>query len=268
MKTNKNKILVLTDFNRMASATLNNTLGIAKKMDANVEMFHVKSPLEVIQTENPLLAKRSLNRAHINTQKSFEDLISSVDLGAISVRYSYSVGRLKKEIKKKLEEDQPDMVVLGKRLKNPLKLYRDGFTNFIIKSTNCPVMIASSQYDDATQSNLVPAFYNDSVSIFSNFRILGKLKEGYDTVREYKIVSKTDKTINETDYEDKKRIQFVFERSDNAINTLSSYLTKNNINLFFVQWENQLNRDLRTLIDKVEVPVLIAGKHRAPITFE
>lgn len=267
MKENKNKILVLTDFRTSSSDTLKNTLCIAKKMQADVELFHVKNPLDVFQTENQLSALRSFSSAHNKTNKAFDKLLSTVDCKETKVSYSVAVGRLKKEMDKKIGQCQPTIIVVGKRSRNPLKLSRDGLTNYLLKTASCPILIASSQTNALTLKNLVPAFYNDSHTIFSNLMAIQALNDEYDTIREYRIVSKaedSDIPIKEN-VPDKKKVEFLFERNDNAIKTLSNYLVKNNVNLFCIMREDQLNKDLQALIDNVDVSLLITGKHKVSI---
>lgn len=265
MKTNKHKILVLTDFRNSAPATLENTMVIAKKMDADIELFHVKNPFDIIDTENQVLALRLLSGAHFDAQKSFGKLLSSIKENEVNVKYSFEMGRVKKEITKKIENYQPDLIVVGKRTKNPLKLSRDKLTNYLIKTASCPIMIASSQKNADSQTNLVPAYYNDSLSLFSQHKVWNKLQADLDTIREYRIISDKDEFQNRTINRDPKRIQYLFDRNDNAFGTISKYLSKNKINLFCIQWENRLNKDCQSLIDKVDVSLLIAGKTNTPI---
>jgi hypothetical protein len=61
-----------------------------------------------------------------------------------------------------------------------------------------------------------------------------------------------------------KTVEYVFEQSSNAINTLSNYLSKNKINLLCLGRENQNTNDivkpyLSDIINKVNVSLLVSG---------
>ena len=75
MKNNKYKILVLSDLNKSADFRLKSTVSLAKMIDGDITLFHVKKPTDIVDRESQLSAMRSINKEHIVTNKKIESLV-------------------------------------------------------------------------------------------------------------------------------------------------------------------------------------------------
>src|SRR5690606_36802964 len=132
MKTNKYKIAVLTDLKKSAIETLKSTISLAKMIEADIEVLHVKKPTDIVKHESQLSAFRTINEQHTSAKKKLEDLISSVSGDKeINIKYSYTFGNVKNEIEDYLTQHKPDMIVLAKRSPNTLNLNGESLINFI-----------------------------------------------------------------------------------------------------------------------------------------
>ena len=75
MKNNKYKILVLSDLKKSTSATLKTAVSLAKMIDGEIEFFHVKKPIDIVEKENQLSAIRTINENHTLIRKKIEKLL-------------------------------------------------------------------------------------------------------------------------------------------------------------------------------------------------
>jgi hypothetical protein len=63
----------------------------------------------------------------------------------------------------------------------------------------------------------------------------------------------------------KKTVEYVFEQGDNAIENLSKYLSKSNVNLLFVERitndnnKNLMKSDLQSVMDSLNVSLFLGG---------
>ena len=78
MKNNKYKILLLSDLNKSATSELISTVSLARMLDGDITLFHVKKPTDIVERESQLSAMRSINEEHISTNKIIENLIKPV----------------------------------------------------------------------------------------------------------------------------------------------------------------------------------------------
>ena len=148
MKTsNKNyKILVLSDLKEPITSVLKSTITLAKMIGADIQFFHVKRASEIVETENQLSAMRKINREYITTDKKIRKEVFSFSSNFdVSINYAFSFGNVKEEIVKYIKDYKPDVIVLGKRKKNPLSIIGDNVTQFIMKNHKGAIMIASEK---------------------------------------------------------------------------------------------------------------------------
>ena len=93
------------------------------------------------------------------------------------------------------------------------------------------------------------------------------LAQAQTPIKSFQIVKKT-KTLDGTNNSvNTNTIDYVFEQNDNSINTLSTYITKSNINLLFIDrmGESSKNKSNFTKlnikdISKLNVSILLEGK--------
>jgi hypothetical protein len=91
------------------------------------------------------------------------------------------------------------------------------------------------------------------------------LKHSAQPIKSFKILKSNNNTQETTTPLNKKTIEYVFEKSENSINTLSKYLTKNKIDIFIVDRGNKhsiekttlFQPDLKDFINNLNVPLLL-----------
>lgn len=156
MKKNRNyKVLVLLDLKKSSKETIDYSAKLIKQIDVDVECFCVKKPTEVIDTVSQLSAMREINSVCLKTKKQLLQLAKPLfDNAKSNVKTSYAIGHIRNEIEDKLREVKPDIVVLGKRKEKLFNFLGDDITDFVYKTHDGAVLIASELDELNTISSL------------------------------------------------------------------------------------------------------------------
>ena len=134
MKNNNCKILVLSDLTASANDALRYATDLSKEIDAEIEFFYVKKPTEIIDTDNPLCALRTMSSACLKTEKKIKDIISPVSKEHdIEIKATFGFGNVKNEIENRIEISKPDFIILGEKKKNFFSFMGDNITGFVTK---------------------------------------------------------------------------------------------------------------------------------------
>lgn len=267
MKTNKSKILVLSDLNESTSNILKSAVSLAKIIDGSIDFLCVKKPNEIVEKENQLSAIRNINREHFAIKKEIINAITPImnDYN-VKINHTLSFGNLKSEIGNYIKEYKPDIIVIGKRKSKILNLIGDKIIKVVLKKHNGLIMISANENTLDPDKKLVLGLLND---LEDHFEFSKKLMEHTQKpVKSFKVLrqSKTRKetvNVNNKDY-----VEYVFEDNDNTIDNLSNYLSKNNINLLCVNRDKELNEkysmkaDLNNLINKLNVSMLLTTSQK------
>jgi nucleotide-binding universal stress UspA family protein len=143
MKSNKYKILILSDLKESVNETLNYATSLSKEIDADIEFFHVKSAIEIIETDSPLTAMRTISEVCIQTEKKIKKLVTPISKEHdVNIKVTFGYGNVKNEIENCITTSQPDVVVLGKRKRKLFSFVGDNITDFVIKKYDGIVLIA------------------------------------------------------------------------------------------------------------------------------
>lgn len=268
MKTNKYKIAVLTDLKKSAIETLKSTISLAKMIEADIEVFHVKKPTDIVKHESQLSAFRTINEQHTSTKKKLEDLISSVSGDKeINIKYSYMFGNVKNEIEDYLTQHKPDMIVLGKRSPKSLNLNGDSLTNFIIKIFKGAILITGND-------NILESKQELSLGILNRKNVTVNSSLGQDVlslsqkpIKAFSFVKQDNQSRISKKQPDSKTVDYVFEHNDNTIKNLSNYLTKTNINMLYLDRENNSNNvqglkqsEIKSVINSLNISILLSSQ--------
>lgn len=264
MKNNRYKLLILSDLKEGTINTLKSAISLAKMIGADIDFFHVKKPIEVVETFSQLSAMRSINKEHIVTEKKIKDLLSSTTKDIdLKVKTSFSLGNVKNEIENKINNSKPDIIVLGKRKYNSLKFIGDNITDFVLSIHKGPVLMVSDNCNIKSDQELTLGLYNrkdDTLDFMFADDLLENTKQ---PIRVYNIMETSDYNDATSNKINSQSIDYVFEKNDNALNTLSSYLDKSNVNLFCVNRheidnkEKTVKSEIRNVVKKVNVSVLL-----------
>ena len=269
MKNNKYKILVLSDLKKSTSTTLKSSVSLAKMINGDIEFFYVKKPTEIVERESQLSAIRALNNEHNTTDKKIQKLIKPIskDYG-IQINYKFSFGHVKNEIEKHIKAYKPDIIVLGKRQSKSFNFIGDNMANFVLKKHKGVVIIAAAENALEPNEKISLGVLNGIEKSF-NIEFADDLMEyTQKPLKSFKIVNSSN-TLKETQMPtDKKTVEYVFEQGDNAIENLSNYLSKNNINLLCMDRgekknkESLVNSDIKDVINKLNVSLLVTGEQK------
>lgn len=146
MKSNKYKILVLSDLKEEAVHSLNYAAQLSNEIDANVELFYAKKAADVLQTENPLSAVRVINETCNNLDKQIKDLVTPIcKENNIDIKTTFGFGNVKNEIKNCIKTSQPDMIILGDRKKKRFSVFGDQITSFVKKNYGGVILVATEK---------------------------------------------------------------------------------------------------------------------------
>jgi len=264
MKNNRYKILVLSDLKNSESTLLKSSVGLAKMIDGEVKLFHVKKHIDIVKRENQFSAMRSLNEEHNNTKKQIDNLVETFSRNyGLKISGNYAFGKIKEEIQQQIELYNPDVIVLGQRDASSFQLIGDSVTRFILKKFKGIVMIASNKNALEPDKKMTLAMLNGSRKIFNTGLSKALMTHTATPLKSFKIISSQNEETEVSDVMEDKVIEYKFEQNDNALTTLSSYLIKSNINLLCVdrnekQKKNTQEMPLYEVVNKINVSVLVS----------
>ncbi|WP_298531770.1 universal stress protein [uncultured Algibacter sp.] len=269
MKKDQYKILVLSDLKGSTKSILKSTVSLAKMIDGVIEFFHVQKPTDVIKQDNQFSAIRTINSEFTASEKKIKTLLSSIsEEYSLKIKYKSSIGNVKNEITHRIEEINPDVIVLGKRKHKILNFGGDNMTQFILKHHKGPVFIAAEENALEPNKKLSLGVFEENEKPL-DIEFKDQLIQNINPpLKSFKIgKGSLHAKRNQDAFSDLKTIDYVFEDGGNAIENLSKYLTKNNIDLLCVGRDTKqindsvklMKNDVRDVVGKLGVSLLIAG---------
>lgn len=273
MKHNKYKVLVLSNLNESTSNVIKNTVSLAHIIGADIELFHVKKPTEIVETESQLSAMRTISEAHIDTEKKIKSLYDSCSKAYdVNINTSFSFGNVKSEISKYIKTNRPDVIVLGKRKPKTFNLTGDSITDYVLDIYDGAVMIAADSHILETGNKPSLGFFNtenQSSELKFTKELIGQSDQ---PLRSFHIFDKTNTTEPKMDNTTTKTINYVFEKNDNTYKTISNYLIKNEVDLLCVD-RNYLSKNgkgdstkLKDVVDKVDVSLFLTVENESNLS--
>ena len=264
MKTNKYKILVLSDLNKNTDSILKNTVSLSKMIDAEINFFHVKKPIDIVKRESQLSAMRVINKEQIGTKKKIQEFLNPFSKSCgVDINFMFAFGNVKHEIKEHIKIVKPDIIVLGKRKAKTLKFIGDNITGFVIKTHKGAIMIASSENVLEPKKEFHLGLFNSKAQSFNMTLVEHLIAQTQKPIKSFSIIEsnalKNENNVSVTE----KTVDYVFTKNDNAIENLSNYLVKNKVNLLCLNREknnkksNALKSEINNIIDKVNVSLFI-----------
>jgi nucleotide-binding universal stress UspA family protein len=244
----KNNILVLFNLDKPQPNIIQNSINVARSMDAAVTFFYVKKGADVVQSERHISAIQTLTDTHMKINEKMKELLDPFQQSATTeFRSKIAIGNVKNQIEKHLESTNPDLVILGKRSKKTLPLGGDGLTQFVINKFPGPVLISATDQVLELNERLTLGLLSDMVSDISNDFVADLLKVSSQPVKSFRIVNKTSDTQPSSTIP-LKTVEYTFDSGDNAVKNLSKYVRRNNVHLLFLDREhlNQSSRKATT----------------------
>lgn len=269
MKHKKYKILVLSDLEKSSSITLKSAVSLAKMIHAEIDFLYVKKPVEVIEKENQLSANRIINQEYKTIEKKIQNLVNPISKEyGVTINYLFSFGNLKNEIGKYIDENKPEIIVLGKRKSKALHFIGDQVTDLVIKKHNGMILITNEHNALEPNKELSLGVLNGNENA-SDFDLINHLIDhSQKPLKSFKIVKNSNEINSKTIQSNKEMVEYVFEQNENSISNLSNYLSKNNINVLYIdrgkgESKNGLypiNSNIKDIISKLNVSLLITGE--------
>lgn len=265
MKDQKYKILVLSDLKDTLDSMLKNTISLSQIINADIEFFHVKKPTDIVETESQLSAMRTINKEHVLMDNKLRDLLEPISKDYnVKINHSFSFGNIKNEISDCIKECKPDIIILGKKKSKPLSFIGDNVTNFVFKNHEGAVLIAAGDRLKPNTELSLGLLNNPEQNI--NLEFAENLLA--NTNRPLKSFKFIDKSNNYDLDSNKKTVEYVFDKGDNAVKNLSKYLAKSNVNLLFLNREAKtsnkksasLSSEQKNVINMVDVSLLFSNR--------
>ena len=257
MEQKKYKIAVFSDLKESTQSILQSSLGLAKRIGAEVFLLHVKKPATVVKNDNQLSALKSIKEVKHGMNDKMKKLIESLSNEyEIPINCAFAFGKPKDEILQFIKNENPDLVVIGKKKVSPISIFGDGITKCIIEKFDGTVMIASENGVLRPNEELSLGLLNGDERLLQSHLAENLVKQSSKPPKSFKIVDKAEKR------EEVKPdiIEYVFDRNDNSINNLGNYLLKSNVNLLMVPKAEKKpwNEDVRHAINKFNVTLMLA----------
>ncbi|MDT0555701.1 universal stress protein [Patiriisocius hiemis] len=256
MKTQKKyKISVLSNLRKGAlNNELKSSISLAKMIGAEIEVFYVKSPLDVIGYENQFSALKSIEENYIATDTRIRDIIKPIaEEYNIKIKHSFAFGNPKVEIKKYLDEATPDMVVIEKKKRIGLQSINIDLASFILKQYNGVVMIMQPKFLLNPNEKLSLGLFDSlepKLDVDFN-KVLLQHRKG--PVPLFKIRDKKEAPTR-TNLSDEVE-EFIFEKGVSGLKNISNYLVKKGVNLLCVD-----RKTLKThSVNQLNVPLLVTN---------
>ncbi|WP_149273352.1 universal stress protein [Pareuzebyella sediminis] len=268
MEKDKYKIVLFSDLKDAIHSSLVSTICLAKMIHADIEVFSVKKPTDIIGEENQLSAMRSINSEHTDTEKKMKSIIDPISKSyGIDIKYSFTFGNVKNEITRFIKERRPDMIVVGKRKSRPFNLIGSSITEFVLDTFKGTVLIATDKSVLEPDGELNLGILNNSEPSqslkFANNLMLHARKplKSFNFVKNVSTPQEIEVSSGE------KRVEYVFEHNESTVNNLTNYLSKNNINLLFIDRAerdsnfhmNLTSAEIKQVVAKLDTNLLVSS---------
>ncbi len=273
----KYRLLVLMDLSQESYTALRNAVSLSKVIDAGIDIFQVKAPKDIVKYENQISAMRSIYEERYATKKKLKDLVSLIlEEENIPIIYNFAFGNVKNEIKEHIEKTNPDIVVLGRRDQKLVNFLGDGVTRFLLNNHSGALLIAGEEMKFKSLDEISIGFFSDNLedSAIEIPKILSEQTK--KPIKFFSVHKNSENTLNKEVLAQlnisntiPKAIDYEFEEGNNAIDGLSSYISKNKIELLFAGRRKKKNSFMEQLtesnirlnktIQKLRVPILIMG---------
>lgn len=256
MKKHKYKILVLSDLNESTSKTLKSAISLAKIVHADIDFLYVKKPTEVVNQESQLSAIGNINKEYSSTTKKVRSLIRSYsEKYEVNIVDKFTIGNVKDEIGKYLDENKPDIIVIGKRKSKVVNLLGDNLTEFILKKHNATIMIVDEKRVLEPNEELTLGLFNDTKPI-------NTISESILNATQKPLTAfKIGRSKNTSEMQNQKTQEFVFENNGDVLKNISKYLSIKNIDLLFVDREKSIDKatgsNLKNVINTMDCSLIL-----------
>lgn len=269
MKNKKYKIVIFTDLKYSLENTLKSTLSLAKVFKGEITLFHVKKATDVVKKESQLSAMRNLNAGYLEMEKQINKIVTvySRKFG-VPLFYSCSIGNVKNEIAHYIDNEKPDFIVMGKRAPKLFNVLGDHIIPFVLKKHNGPVFFTDQRNVLEMNGDLSLGMLSDSEENSLTELVTKLVTHSNKPLKSFKISTSNPLKSTIKEAIGTKNIEFVFDKNDKTLKTISNYVTINKINLLCVD-RGDLRKNgnsisntsqITEIIDNLKIPLLLTGQ--------
>lgn len=258
MNTNNYNILVLTNFSEVATIALRNASKLAKLVNGKLQAHYVQPLQKFADEENQLSLGRNLRESDTQTLIKGQKLMKAIgEEEGVKISFSTESGNVKNCILNKLKNTNPNLVIIGKRTSNPLKLIGDRITQFLIDECSSSILIGGSNKELHSFSDLSLGFYGKTIEKDS-VKIIESLLHKPNSVKYFGIRDLMSKNqVGEVDSENKNTFMFP-QQGMKAIEALTSYVAHANTDLFCIPMQTNAElQPVKEIVKRLDIPVLM-----------
>ncbi|MBQ0736153.1 universal stress protein [Aquimarina celericrescens] len=252
----KYRLLVLSDLSKSSETALKNAVQLAKVIRGRVEVLCVKSPADIADYENQFSAMRAIQEDSREVQTKLKNVVRKTEKEeGITIPFQISYGNIKQTIKEKIDELQPDLVLLGKRKSKLLNFSGHGITKFVLTKCAANVLISGEDhvfhsYTDISLGIFGDTLHSEGLEIINDLKLRGNNPLKFFSIRNRKKLEPSEAI----DYDGKSAISYVFSEGVNALDGLASYVSKTNIELLCIPRRRKTSRSTFQL-PSIGVPI-------------
>ncbi|OAB80356.1 universal stress protein [Cochleicola gelatinilyticus] len=263
----KCKVLVLLDLNDRSLNVLKSANRIAEIVDAEIEMFHVRKPTQIVKMDSNLSAVKDIKDHFVTIENELKKMgVEVFGNSNISGNHFHTFGNIKNEIEKHIRKTNPDIVVVGKKASKSPGFIGDKILPFLLKKFQGTVMVTDHDVVLNGMSKLKIGVLDNTPLESKSPYIKTLLENSEAPIHSYEISSGFKEDEDRTAQKKQEIVSYVFEKSDQSLQTISSYMNRSKINLLLVNRNSKIgsnNRDfsiskLNDLVQTMKVPVLLS----------
>lgn len=262
MKTQHNKILTLINVEEPIAAIVESTVNLAKTFNAEVQFLYVRKPKDLTRTVNQVAVIRSMTEQR-NAIARFKILVKKAKQAhGLDLGYSIIDGPLRKTIEAQMQAYNPDLIVLGKRTPNSVRLFGHQVTEFVLKRFDGPLLIAHPTKALQIKEDLSVGVLHDMTTISGSDVSNALIRESNKPVKLFSIAGRSGSGMA-AGPEGVNTVRFTFQDNQNAMKNLTSYVHRNDVHLLFMGRQSTGTSkkpfNLRAAIKQINTSMLMVG---------
>lgn len=271
MSSPKYKLLVLTDLSEACSTVMENAVNLSTIIDGSIDVFHVLKPSDIATYENQYSAMRSIDEERINKKVKLKTLVRKISKKTgVVINASCILGNLKDEAMERIEATNPDIIVLGKRTPKWVDFLGDNFTKFILENFNGSVLISGKENIVHTNEAMSLGLFNTTTADLPQEITQDLQRRIKNPIKQFHVRTDTEQNLEKN----KNVITYEFESGTSTMDTIATYIAKNNIGLLCMNQQSKENShfknfksNIKEAIQKINAPILII-KHKPTIQLQ
>ncbi|GAA4278635.1 universal stress protein [Aquimarina mytili] len=259
MDSTKYRMLALTDLSKSSMTILKNAAQLAKAIGGKIEVFYVKAPADVVNYENQFSAIRAIQEDSRRAQKRLKTMVRKIEKEEnIKITFQIAYGNIKNAIQEKISKTKPDIVLLGRRKSKLVNFLSNGITKFLLNECPANVLIAGEDdkfysYDDTSLGVYGDVLQKDGIEIINDLNQKNSNPIRFFSIRNTKNTKKNIPQHRNT----KEKVSYIFSEGTNALDGITSYVSRTNMQLFCISRKHQIKSSLQQMVYKLDIPVLI-----------